>query len=331
MLSFVIAKVSGQISTSLSIVDTRDSNDLPNFSKHDVRADFKLRSVIGVPGSGIYSTNLTLSQWESTENSGEKNHQLNFNNGGVFYRNAYPMDAQWSAWKQLLMTDEKGNLGIGTIYTSSCLTIRKTIDEKNAHIYFGDDLAVSGQPSSRLCFGGSGIQNAGLVWVPNNLLDQGKLLLSFGGSDNGVNNSIKMTFQSNGNVGIGEMNPVNKLDVNGTIHSKEVKVDMLNWSDFVFKKEYNLPTLEEVEKNIAEKGHLENIPSEEEVLKNGINVGEMNAKLLQKIEELTLYMIEMKKENENMKKENMELKKENETFHRNQRNLEERIKKIEAQ
>ena len=99
-----------------------------------------------------------------------------------------------------------------------------------------------------------------------------------------------------GNVGIGTTNPQNKLDVNGTIHSKEVKVDMLGWSDFVFKKEYNLPTLEEVEKHITEKGHLENIPSEKDVLENGINLGEMNAKLLQKIEEMTLYMIEQNKQ-----------------------------------
>ena len=100
-----------------------------------------------------------------------------------------------------------------------------------------------------------------------------------------------------GNVGIGIISPTNKLDVNGTIHSKEVKVDMNGWPDFVFKKEYSLPTLQEVEKHITEKGHLENIPSEEEVLKNGINLGEMNSKLLQKIEELTLYIIEIKKEN----------------------------------
>ncbi|MCC9074318.1 hypothetical protein LNQ49_22245 [Flavobacterium sp. F-65] len=111
----------------------------------------------------------------------------------------------------------------------------------------------------------------------------------------------------NGNVGIGTTNPDAKLAVNGTIHSKEVKVDLEGWSDFVFKKEYNLPTLAEVERHINEKGHLENIPNEEEVLKNGINLGEMNAKLLQKIEELTLYMIEMKKENIQMKSKQSEL------------------------
>ncbi|SHM96956.1 hypothetical protein [Flavobacterium chilense] len=112
----------------------------------------------------------------------------------------------------------------------------------------------------------------------------------------------RFTIMDNGNVGIGSTNPTNKLDVNGTIHSKEVKVDMTGWSDFVFKKDYNLPTLQEVEKHISEKGHLENIPSEEEVLKDGISLGEMNAKLLQKIEEMTLYMIEMKKEIELLKK-----------------------------
>lgn len=117
-----------------------------------------------------------------------------------------------------------------------------------------------------------------------------------------------------GNVGIGTTNPSNKLDVSGTIHSKEVKVDMAGWSDFVFKKEYKLPTLEDVEKHITEKRHLENIPSEEEVLENGINLGEMNAKLLQKIEELTLHLIEKNKQINFLLKENTMMKKNNDEF-----------------
>ncbi|SHH88105.1 hypothetical protein [Flavobacterium defluvii] len=129
----------------------------------------------------------------------------------------------------------------------------------------------------------------------------------------GLLSQINTNWQSNGsnlaynlgNVGIGITNPANKLDVNGTIHSKEVKVDLLNWPDYVFKKEYQLPTLEEVEKHIAEKGHLENIPSEEEAVKNGIYLGEMNAKLLQKIEELTLYIIKQNKEIDFLKKQNV--------------------------
>jgi hypothetical protein len=124
----------------------------------------------------------------------------------------------------------------------------------------------------------------------------------------GVNPTEVMRVNYNTYVGIGTSSPKNKLDVNGTIHSKEVKVDMLNWSDFVFKKEYNLPTLQEVEKHIAEKGHLENIPTEKEVLENGINLGEMNAKLLQKIEELTLYSIQQNKKIEEQSKEIESLK-----------------------
>lgn len=95
-----------------------------------------------------------------------------------------------------------------------------------------------------------------------------------------------------GNIGIGIYDPKNKLDVNGSIHAKEVKVDMSGWADYVFKKGYNLPALDAVEKHIAEKGHLPGIPSEKEVVENGISLGDMNRKLLQKIEELTLYSIE---------------------------------------
>lgn len=103
---------------------------------------------------------------------------------------------------------------------------------------------------------------------------------------------------NNGFVGIGTANPDALLAVNGTIHTKEVKVDITNWSDFVFENDYRLRTLEEMENYISENKHLPEIPEEEEVTKNGINLGEMNAKLLQKIEELTLYLIEQNKQNQ---------------------------------
>ena len=98
-----------------------------------------------------------------------------------------------------------------------------------------------------------------------------------------------------GNVGIGTTNPGSwRLAVNGQIRAKEIKVET-GWSDFVFYDNYNLPTLKEVEKYIKEKGHLKDIPSAKEVEKHGIFLGEMDAKLLQKIEELTLYTIEQEK------------------------------------
>jgi len=85
-----------------------------------------------------------------------------------------------------------------------------------------------------------------------------------------------------------------KLSVNGKIRTKEVKVET-GWADFVFEDDYILPTLSEVENHINEKGHLKDIPSADEVAENGINIGEIQAKLLQKIEELTLYTIQQEK------------------------------------
>jgi hypothetical protein len=114
---------------------------------------------------------------------------------------------------------------------------------------------------------------------------------------------------TSGNVGIGTVDTKGyKLAVNGNIRAKEIKVETVNWPDYVFAKGYQLPSLEETEQHIKEKGHLPGIPSAEEVKSNGVDLGEMNAKLLKKIEELTLYLIEMKKENDEQKKEMSYLK-----------------------
>lgn len=93
-----------------------------------------------------------------------------------------------------------------------------------------------------------------------------------------------------------------RLSVNGAVRAHRVKV-YTSWADFVFEDGYQLPTLEEVEKHINEKGHLKDIPTAEEVEKSGIELGEMNKLLLQKVEELTLYLIEVNKELEKVKSE----------------------------
>jgi len=98
-----------------------------------------------------------------------------------------------------------------------------------------------------------------------------------------------------GNVGIGITDPGTwKLAVNGKIRATEIKVET-GWADYVFEKGYKLPSLEEVEKHILEKGHLINIPSAEEVEANGIELGEMNRLLLEKIEEQMLYLLQLEK------------------------------------
>ncbi|CAM1368017.1 conserved exported hypothetical protein [Tenacibaculum sediminilitoris] len=100
-----------------------------------------------------------------------------------------------------------------------------------------------------------------------------------------------------------------KLGVNGKVAATEVKIATYdNWADFVFAKDYSLPSLTEVENHIKEKGHLQNIPSAAEVKKEGFFLGEMDAKLLQKIEELTLYTIQQEKQLKQQSKEIEELK-----------------------
>jgi hypothetical protein len=85
------------------------------------------------------------------------------------------------------------------------------------------------------------------------------------------------------------------LRVVGNIITKKLQVTQTPWADFVFADDYRLPPLMQVENYIKLNKHLAEIPSAEEVEKNGIDVGEMNAKLLQKVEELTLYLIQQQK------------------------------------
>lgn len=107
----------------------------------------------------------------------------------------------------------------------------------------------------------------------------------------------RMRITSSGNIGIGTSNPKFMLDVNGGVRAREVKVEAGVWPDYVFSRFYSLPDLFDTERFINENKHLPGIPSASDVQKNGIDLGEMNAKLLEKIEELTLYLIEMKKDN----------------------------------
>ena len=92
-----------------------------------------------------------------------------------------------------------------------------------------------------------------------------------------------------------------KLAVDGHIRTREIRVDQDTWPDYVFEANYDLPTLEEIEKHIEEKGHLPSIPSAKEVEVNGTDLGEMDRLLLEKIEELTLYILKQQKEIDQLK------------------------------
>ena len=141
-----------------------------------------------------------------------------------------------------------------------------------------------------------------------------------------VNRSNRNVTFNGGNVGIGTADTKGfKLGVNGKIAATEVKVaTYANWSDFVFYDDYQLPTLTEVENHIKEKGHLKDIPSAKEVEKNGFFLGAMDAKLLQKIEELTLYTIEQEKKIKLLEKQQTKLEEQEKKIER----LEVLVKKL---
>jgi hypothetical protein len=110
--------------------------------------------------------------------------------------------------------------------------------------------------------------------------------------------SDKMIIDPYGNIGIGTNNTMgHKLAVNGDIIATSVNVKLFSdWPDYVFKPAYKLPPLSDVKKFIYINQHLSDIPSAEQMSKNGINLGEMSLVLVRKVEELTLYLIEQNKQ-----------------------------------
>jgi hypothetical protein len=132
---------------------------------------------------------------------------------------------------------------------------------------------------------------------------------SGGGIDNNpyTNGHVRMVVSSTGNVGIGTTSPQQSLDVHGTIAAQEVIVTT-SGADYVFGPDYRLPSLTEVAAYISDHHHLPDIPSAAEMKEKGVGVADMQAKLLAKIEELTLHMIQAEERNSRMEQENQDLK-----------------------
>ncbi|MDD7886400.1 hypothetical protein [Flavivirga sp. 57AJ16] len=208
------------------------------------------------------------------------------------------------------VTDTGDKVGIGTTTPSEKLDINGLIKIRSANnvendspgivLVSNDDFLYDGKYLNHYGFGFHDFEDATNTSIqrPNTYISGYYGIDFFSGGQN------RIRIENNGNVGIGTTDTKGfKLGVQGKIAAEEVKVaTYANWADFVFKNDYNLPTLKEVEQHIKEKGHLKNIPSAEEVKKDGFFLGEMDSKLLQKIEELTLYTIEQQKEIERLKR-----------------------------
>ena len=121
---------------------------------------------------------------------------------------------------------------------------------------------------------------------------------------------------TNGNVGIGASSPSQKLEVAGSVRATSFIANANTYADFVFKPNYKLASLSEVEASIKTHGHLPDIPSEAEAKARGIDLAQMQVKLLQKVEEMTLYLLSHEKTLQGLQQELQQLREKNETLER---------------
>ncbi len=198
----------------------------------------------------------------------------------------------WNGIGNFMSLTREGKLGVGILDPKAKLHVNGFIINGGADFRLGiNDGRSQGEKKG----------NRALVHFNNDALH-----LNYAGDfEGGV--VVDSKIEIKGKVGIGTSDTKGyELGVKGKIAAQEVKVALYGengsgWADFVFEDDYNLPTLKEVETHIAEKGRLKDIPSAATVEKDGIFLGQMDAKLLQKIEELTLYTIEQEKKIETLK------------------------------
>ena len=179
-----------------------------------------------------------------------------------------------------MRVDSQGNVGIGTSVVEQRLSV--AVADSDPAVSTANSIAVTGASGKITAIG----SNSTYAWLQSY---NAPLHINAAG-----NNTI-LNGRGLGNVGIGTLNPTYPLSVNGAVRAKEVIVDTA-WSDYVFDDSYRLTPLSEVEAHIKAQKHLDGMPSAEEVARGGVRIGDIEAKLLAKIEELTLHQIEQEKE-----------------------------------
>ena len=198
---------------------------------------------------------------------------------------------------RMTILNSNGNVGIGTATPTQALNVVGRIGVSPSGTgsdegYNGGLMITKPQASGQYI----NLIRSGIVpWSIGTVYNSSTFAIGIGKSPDAGFTAPFFNIDTNGNVGIGTTIPDSKLTVNGKIHATEVVVDVNIPADYVFNSNYKLMPLHEVEKYVNTNNHLPEIPSASEIKKNGMSMGEMQNKLLQKIEELTLYIIDQQK------------------------------------
>jgi hypothetical protein len=251
-------------------------------------------------------TNAGVSRWlidlAGTEAPGNFGSDLRFDNYN---------DSGSQISSVMTLQRNSGNVGIGTVSPSLKVEVANGGNPYNLYLsglapslYFGSASGTfpngSGNPAAAFVAMSTGNGNYSQGQGDLNIATQSRASGNSSAinflvpADDAGNYTLAAKITRSGNVGIGTTNPTQKLSVNGSVRAHEVIVDT-GWSDYVFDESYKLKALSDTEAFVKTEKHLPGIPSAKEVAEHGISVGEMQAKLLAKIEELTLHVIAQEK------------------------------------
>ena len=268
----------------LHITDESGSNESSYYANSTIRLDNFLYTGEYTIGSPIPPPN-THSVWDIANNGVNA---LFFNYGNA--QNENPTTST-----KLAITYD-GNVGIGIVYPLHKLQVdgNISISGANSTLIFGQSYPTPSATWGQWAIEYNTIAGGLNFWKP------------FGSNNSG---NYFLFLKDNGNIGIGtditNIQDDYKLFVNGKILCERVRViNDVPGADYVFDNNYNLKSLKDIEDFIAKNKHLPEIPSADEMKKDGIDLTDMNILLLKKVEELTLYIIDLKKENDKIKAEN---------------------------